>query len=279
MIRRRGVLVPVDCRFEEFTPDIPENRLVKAAIRRLLMMPGVWQPTRRGLRATLAQFEPVGEDANPTVADRFRPNRLSRHYQALMKLAAIVVRATSLVDRAGTVGAESFLIDMNLLFQDFVTDRLRRHLTGELEVQAEPRITLDIHGSVAMLPDIVIRSRGERLLVADAKYKLLDDKLRGRHADYYQLLAYTTALDLDDGLLIYCLGDQAEGDDHLRTVTVRHAGKRLTAVRVDLSGPRSELEESMRSLAELVRSLANGSLGRHETHPDARWLDRNRAAS
>ena len=50
------------------------------------------------------------------------------------------------------------------------------------------------------------------------------------NADLYQLLAYTTALDLPGGLLIY-----AEGEDEPATYEVRNAGKRLEVAALDLS--------------------------------------------
>ncbi|MCQ3813509.1 MAG: McrC family protein, partial [Acidimicrobiia bacterium] len=68
--------------------------------------------------------------------------------------------------------------------------------------------------------------------VADIKYKLTSDA-RARTSDYYQLLAYTTALDLPEGLLIYCLADGGRPE---RTVTVRHADKTLHTLAINLSG-------------------------------------------
>ena len=57
-------------------------------------------------------------------------------------------------------------------------------------------------------------SPGRTRFVADIKYKLTDDSAGGSNADLYQLLAYTTALDLPEGMLIYCL-DADEPDSEI----------------------------------------------------------------
>ena len=113
-----------------------------------------------------------------------------------------------------------------------MTERLRRALQGRLEVRDQTRAHLGVGNKVLMRPDLEFRKRGEPVYVADIKYKLTADAA-ARNADYYQLLAYTTALDLPEGVLIYCLADG--GVEH-RSITVRHAGKVLHVKPVDLTG-------------------------------------------
>src|SRR4029079_3780936 len=107
-----------------------------------------------------------------------------------------------------------------------------RALLGRLEVRSQSSAYLGLGNRLRMQPDLEFRRRGTPVYVADIKYKLTGDA-RARTADYYQLLAYTTALDLPEGVLIYCLADG--GVEH-RSVTVRHAGKVLHVKPVDLTG-------------------------------------------
>ena len=104
----------------------------------------------------------------------------------------------TLQDVVGETQASSFMLDMNDLFERFVTERLQRALKGRLEVRSQHPDRLDEEGAVAIRPDLVFRSGGAARFVADVKYKLTDDAAAGRHPDYYQLLAYTTALDLPE---------------------------------------------------------------------------------
>jgi 5-methylcytosine-specific restriction enzyme subunit McrC len=100
-----------------------------------------------------------------------------------------------------------------------------------------------------MQPDLVFRGpSGDVRYVGDVKYKLASDA-RGRSADYYQLLAYTTAMDLPEGVLIYC---RRQGDTDQSTVTVRHVGKRLVLRSIDLSGSPQQVEHEITVLADAI---------------------------
>ena len=62
--------------------------------------------------------------------------------------------------------------------------------------------------------------------------------------------AYTTALDLPGGLLVY-----AKGEADPAVHQVRHSGKRLEVAVLDLAGEVEEIMASIRCLAQRVRRL------------------------
>jgi len=253
LFRQPGVALPLPCRFEEYTADIAENRYLKAAARRLMLVGGVQPAVRRRLLEQIVRLEEVTDTwPDPDEADRFVFTRLNRHYEPAVRLARLVLRQLTLLDRFGDVGANTFFLDMNALFQEFVTNRLRRSPSFRLEVDPEPTVYLDTGCRVAMAPDLVFRADGRVVYVGDVKYKLIGSG-GGRSADYYQLLAYTTALDLDEGVLVYC---QAEGEVPPREVAVRHAGKRLLTYPVDLHGRPEQVEASLESLGRWIAQRA-----------------------
>lgn len=90
------------------------------------------------------------------------------------------------------------------------------------------------------------------MYVGDAKYKLIETGL-GRDADYYQLLAYTTALGLTEGVLVY---GQSEGEEPHGLVKIESAGKRLMTYAVDLRGSTADVEQSIAALAGWVANRA-----------------------
>ena len=112
----------------------------------------------------------------------------------------------TLLDVVGETQASSFMLDMNALFERFVTERLQRALQGtpRREEPAPRPARRRGHRGHPARPGVPSRTALARF-VADIKYKLTDETAAGRHPDYYQLLAYTTALDLPEGVLIYCL--------------------------------------------------------------------------
>lgn len=245
--RRAGIAVPVACRFDDFTADIAENRYLRAAVRRALRVPQVPAEDRRRLMQHLVSLDEVADVAvHPDDLDRITITRLNGHYEPALRLARLLLANLTLVDRRGGTTASSFVVDMNELFERFVTQRLRRALRGRLEVRSQPPVHLGHGRQVLMKPDIELRRRGRTVYVADVKYKLTADA-RARNADLYQLLAYTTALDLPEGVLIYCLADGGRPE---REVTVRHAGKVLRTRAIDLTGPPQSVEAEIQALAD-----------------------------
>ncbi len=164
----------------------------------------------------------------------------------------MILRNLSLIDRVGSADASAFTVDMNILFQDWVTDRLARHLRGRLRVVAERTEHLGTGQRVPMYPDLELWAGDELVYVGDVKYKLTGSGL-ARNTDYYQLLAYATALGLSEGLLIYC---QADGSVPDREISVRHVGTSLRTHALDLSGTPTEAEGAVRVLANLILERA-----------------------
>ncbi len=253
-MRTPGLVSPMACRFDDYTADIVENRVLKGAVRYLLRVPGVRPDTRRLLERELGRFEEVMDTwPDPAVVDRMTFTRLNRHYRPVLRLAQVILRNTALLDRVGSADASAFLLDMPALFQLWVTDRLQRHLRGQLVVQDEPTVYLGADHRVAMAPDLLFASPvGMAVYVGDAKYKLTYDG-SARSGDWYQLLAYTTALDLPEGVLIYC---QPNGHVPEREVVVKHSGKRLWTYALPLAGSAEEVEAGVVELARWIVSRA-----------------------
>jgi 5-methylcytosine-specific restriction enzyme subunit McrC len=222
---------------------VPENRLLKAAIQRLLRLIGIPVDTRRLLLRELTAFEDVADDVvEPSWLERFEFNRLNRHYEPALRLARLVLQGSSLLDKPGPRDASAFLLDMNDLFQRYLTEQLRRRL-------------LDVQERVRMRPDLVFKRGRDAVYVGDAKYKLTGSGL-AHNPDFYQLLAYTTAMDLPEGVLVYC---QADDDSPPRAVDVRHTGRRLFTFMIDLSGSPMDVERSVGELGDWIIDRAAGA--------------------
>lgn len=250
---RGGVPFPIACRYEDYTPDNAENRYLKAAVRRASRVPMVPAVDRRRLLQQLVALEDVADEAaQPDDLDRIAITRLNIHYEPAMRLARLILANLTLLDQRGATTASSFMVDMNQLFERFVTERLRRALLGRLEVRGQSTAHLGVGGRVRMRPDLEFRRHGTPVYVADIKYKLTADAV-ARNADYYQLLAYTIALDLPEGVLIYCLAD---GGMPERSVTVRHAGKVLHTRAIDLTGSPASVAAEIAVLADWIAERA-----------------------
>ena len=251
--RRFGIPLPVEVRYDEFTDDILANRLVKAAAMRLGGMRLRSPKARRGLGWVAAMLDNVSYvEFPPSGVPEVTFDRLNEHYRGVVTLARLVLRRGAFEANRGEVRASGFLMDMNQVFQEFVTVALREALkVPERELcspKEMPRVTLAEGNRVRLEPDLSWWNGGACTFVGDVKYKSIDSS--SRIADLYQLLAYTTALNLPGGLLIY-----AEGEPVPPTYLVRYAHKKLHVAVLDISGTLEEVLERVARLAATVREL------------------------
>lgn len=259
-IRRRfGVPLPVEVRYDDFTDDVLANRLVKAAAGRLGKLRIRSAQSRLDLAWVAATLDNVSlVDFPASAVPEVKFDRLNEHYREVVTLARLILRHTSFEAARGAVRANGFLMDMNDVFQEFVTRALREELRlSERAFRSDrrlPPIHLDRAGRVRLKPDLSWWNGLTCTFVGDAKYK----RVKHTHvpnADLYQLLAYATALDLPGGLLIYAEG---EADDVVHRV--RHAGKQLEIATLDLSGSIDSLRSEIGRLAERVRALRRSAI-------------------
>ncbi len=265
-IRRRfGIPLPVEVRYDEFTDDILLNRLVKAAAHRLGMLGLRSREARSGVAWVAESLCDVSLVAFPRSAvPHIRFDRLNEHYRSVATLARLILRHGAFEAARGKVRASGFLMDMNQVFQEFVTVAMREALGVSEHVFGERGIgSLDLEDRVKLKPDLAWRDGSHCIFVGDVKYKRADGGVP--NADLYQLLAYATALDLPGGLLIYAQGER-EPMEH----TVRHSGKRLEVATLDLSGALEETLARIGDLAQRIRALRRSAIRRMNI-PDASY--------
>ena len=247
--RRFGIPLPVEVRYDEFTDDVLPNRLVKAAAYRLGRTRLRSARARRELGWLAAMLEAVTfVEFPPGDVPAVRYDRLNEHYRSVVELSRLILRHGAFESGRGSVRASGFLMDMNVVFQEFVTVALREALGLSPAVFGEKAIpSLDDGGRIHLRPDLTWWDGRSCVFVGDAKYKKITH-VSVPNADLYQLLAYATALDLPGGLLIYAQGEVAPREYH-----VRHAGKRLEVAALDISGKLEETLARVEGLSERVR--------------------------
>ena len=264
-IRRRfSMPFPVEVQYDEFTEDIVANRLVKAAAWQLGRMRLRSPRARDGLREVAARLGNVSlVEFPPRDVPEVRFDRLNERYREVVTLSRLVLRRRLFESGRGGVSAPGFHLDMNVVFQRFVTRALRealgvsdRTLRSDDALGRSHRISLAEDGRIRLKPDLSWWDGPRCTFVGDAKYKHI--KTNVPNADLYQLLAYATALDLPGGLLIY-----AKGERRPASYRVRHAGKCLEIAEVDLTSDTDALLFRMRKLARRVERIRDaGGLAR-----------------
>jgi 5-methylcytosine-specific restriction enzyme subunit McrC len=236
--------LPVEVSYDDYTADIPENRILKSGTLALLRLPRVPQLARKRLlklRELLDEVEPL-ERPREVKVPTF--TRLNERYRPALRLAELILRAASIKATPGRIASVAYVFDMNRVFEDFVSISLREQLQsygGEVKLQTS--FTLDAADEVTLRPDVVWAAAGKPQAIIDAKYKAL--KLAGMpNADAYQMLAYCTALGLDQGFLVYA----KDSEERVRNLTVRNSTCKIRVRTLDVEKRPEELLGQVRAI-------------------------------
>ena len=249
--RRLDFPMPVELRYDEFTADILPNQLVKAAVHGLARAPLRSHGARQDLGWVVGMLADVSlREFPPGRVPEVAFDRLNGHYRGVVALSRLVLRHGAFESGRGGVRASGFLMDMNTVFQEFLTQALREDLgASPLTLRSDrelEKLTLDHGRRVTLKPDLTWWDGPTCTFVGDAKYKNLTDH-RLPNGDLYQMLSYATALDLPGGLLVYA---QGEVDD--ASYDIRHGGKRLDVASLNVAGTLDETLKNVRRIAKKV---------------------------
>jgi 5-methylcytosine-specific restriction enzyme subunit McrC len=255
--RHWGRFPPVEVAYDDFTADGEENRVLKAALQRLRRLPLLTPAAAGALGAALVRFDPVPDVVyRPESLPAIRYTRLNAHYRPAVELARRLLGATAFDLGSGDVTGTAFLVDMNVVFEDFVCAALRRALSLSSAVfpqgAAGKELLLDRAGAVRLRPDLSWWEGDRCVFVGDVKYKRT--RAPGvEHPDLYQLLAYAVATGLPAGLLIYAAGEAGPAVHGVD-------GRELQVTALDLAGPPEAVLGQVRTLAGRVRRLRRRGL-------------------
>lgn len=262
--RHFAQVLPIEVTYDEFTIDIAENRILKAALRRMLRVPSLPVTTRKRLLQAVHRLAEVSDLIAGKPLPDWKATRLNARYGPALRMAELVLAGSSFDLARGTVRASGFMVSMPIVFEDFVTvalgDALRARARGRSVCQ-DRQWQLDDDGEVKLRPDLVWYpgARGTAPeIVVDAKYKA--EKPSGfPNADVYQLLAYCTSLGLATGHLVYAAGNEAGADYLISGAGPGGAGISVQAHTLNLDAESDELLTEIDELAQRMISTGSSS--------------------
>jgi len=157
----------VYCRYQEYSVDIPENRLLKKALifsRQILStlpLGASRASLEHALHQCLSAFAHVGDEIEVSELKHFKYQKLFRTYSEAIRLAQIILRRYdySLTNiESKEEACPVFWLDMSLLFEHYVLGLLREAYGDKVKYQAE---------GYTGRPDFICQ---DPMLVMDAKY-------------------------------------------------------------------------------------------------------------
>ncbi|MCA9293205.1 MAG: hypothetical protein KDA20_05270 [Phycisphaerales bacterium] len=255
--RQCGIAPPIEVEHDLFTTDILENRLLLAALRFIGRFPSESSQVQRELGRARRAFGLVHEMVvHPATVPDVMFTRLNEHYRPAISLARVVLQSSSLDLGVGSTQARALLVDMNKVFEEFVRIALRRALGLDRRQWPDkaPKLRLDEDHRVPLKPDLCLVDGIKVCWVGDAKYKRLPSGAY-RNADLYQLLAYTIALDLPSGTLIYAADEGVQSATH----HVKQSGKLLHVRALQLRARPSVILSQIEAVASEIREASERS--------------------
>lgn len=200
--------------FDEFSTNIAENRLIKAALLALRKLTRNADSERRAIQL-LTHFDSVPASTDPAVDfEAIHLDRMMARYERLISWTRIILRNHGFTPFAGASVAHSLLFPMESVYEAYVYQELRKVLAPDgwhvsrqgigdrCYLFDSPRKLFHLE------PDIVLRRDDGTLVVLDTKWK----RLRPNNANYgisredmYQMYAYSKKYGTPDIWLLYPL--------------------------------------------------------------------------
>jgi len=252
MTRRPGLLLPLEVSYDDYTSDIAENRILRAAVRMMMHVPRLPDPIIGRLAHLDSKLDGVLALSRGVPLPAWTESRINDHYVPALRLSEIILRTMSAEAGAGHRAVASFVVNMATVFEDFVGTALTETLDpypGLTEWQYEAFMDEAEPGypsgdRVRMFVDVVHSVRGRPAMIFDAKYKAASVSGAYPNADHYQMLAYCTALGVSRAWLVYA----GRGEPRVRRI--RNTGTSVVEFPLDLSREPEALLSRVGELAE-----------------------------
>lgn len=182
--------------YEEFMSDRIENRLIKITLQ-YLYKKAKSNKNQQRIREFLFVFDEIGISHNiKTDSSNLKLNRQMKDYEQVLLWCKTFLLENSFSPYKGNDVSFALLFDMNLLFESYVYDYLKRNGNfDDITAQDKTHHLAYLDGKTSkfqLKPDIVI-NKGE--IIADTKWKLLSEDKTNQgisQSDMYQLYAYGT---------------------------------------------------------------------------------------
>jgi 5-methylcytosine-specific restriction enzyme subunit McrC len=247
--RRPGMLVPLEVSYDEFTEDIPENRILRAALERMSQVPGVRADVLSRLRRLKGKLDAVTRLQSGAPLPPWRASRMNLRYHAALRLAEVILRNASAEAGDGKQQSASFVVDMAKVFEDFVGTALREAMAaypGEMRLRYNSMLNEAVRDSdrIMVQPGAVHLLGGRPVMVYDAKYMAASDAGASLSGDHFRMLAYCTSLRVPTAWLVYA------GAGEIKLRRILNTDIDVVEFPLDLSLPPAEILAAVADLAQ-----------------------------
>jgi 5-methylcytosine-specific restriction enzyme subunit McrC len=201
---RDPVRVALPCHFEDQTSDLEDNQILLWTLTRVLQCGFCTDrtlPYVRKAHRTLQGFATTTPFAPSQCVDRLY-SRLNEDYEPMHALCRFFLEHIGPTYQVGDRRMLPVLVDMEKLFEVFVVEWMKQHVSDRYTVRGQETIQMQIGQPVLIKLDIVVDDllSGQTALVLDTKYKNPDQVAL---TDIHQVVSYAEAKHCRKAVLVY----------------------------------------------------------------------------
>lgn len=252
------------CRFDLLSEDIELNRILKAAVVRLLRTSRRSANQQRLCELAFVYADIADVPDSALHWDKVVIDRTNRSWQELFAMARLFLQNRYQTTTGGSGQGMAMLFEMNTLFEEYVGRLIVRAVSGTgftVSLQGGRLFCLNAQdnerGLFQTKPDILIRRDGTITHVIDTKWKRItsriDDPKQGiSQADVYQMMAYAQLYRSPRLTLLY------PHHPALGPTDLVHASHRITGhttiletASINILNSRDMMEQRLRHLLQL----------------------------
>jgi 5-methylcytosine-specific restriction enzyme subunit McrC len=246
--KHHGILLPLEISYDDFVEDIPENQILKLALRISLKFGIRSRGVRNQAQNLLFSFRDVSDIQNvPT----WNPTRLNIHYLDSLKLARLIISGNGFNETVGDLEIFGFSIDMYKVFEDFIAKQIEERVNGPQDkIVKQQSVTLDTHGLYEEKPDLIWYKAGNSFQVIDTKYKKPEgeNEQRDSIADLRQVISYASLLGLKEAHIVYGVAGPA------RSIKTKQEGITVYTHGLDLGLSPVDIQKQLDDLVSALNS-------------------------
>jgi 5-methylcytosine-specific restriction enzyme subunit McrC len=211
----------VSCHYDHFTADIPDNQILAYTLRLIALTHICREEVQTAVRRAYRPVRGVVSEVEIEVGEvigRFY-TRLNQDYQPMHALCRFFLEHSGPSHQVGSHEMIPFLVNMARLYELFVAEWLKATLPPPWQVKAQEKLHVGQHNELLFEIDLVIEdNEGNARYVLDTKYKTA---AKPDNADINQIIAYATAKNCPNAILIYPAPLSRPLNIHLDNIHIR----------------------------------------------------------
>ncbi|PID85781.1 MAG: restriction endonuclease [Chloroflexi bacterium] len=193
----------VTCHHHRHTPDLPHNQILAYTLDQILRARHCQENTQTILRRayhTLHGLVTYTEfDSSACHSSVY--TRLNQDYRSLHALCRFFLENTGPSHKSGDHTIQPFLINMALLFEQFVAEWITQHLPNAWQLKTQEIVHFGTERQLQFKIDMVLYDKNGRChTILDTKYKT---PTKPSPADINQIIAYAKSKACHNAILIY----------------------------------------------------------------------------